>query len=150
MTVINGKELETYLLNISPELYSFSYCLVPDDLQAQQLVIDAFSALLLEEGPELVESSGEDLLVLLKKAYKFIYKQGPKRAQHIKAGLDFEEEHVGFYSLSIDDRALLFLREKTPFDNTDISDILRLQISDCLSRSHSSKERLLKNIGIDY
>lgn len=42
------KYLESYLQKLNPELYRFAYALVPDDLQAEQLVIDALNALIIE------------------------------------------------------------------------------------------------------
>ena len=42
-------ELEKFIQNLSPDLYSFAYILIPDDLQATQLMIDAVSVVMIQK-----------------------------------------------------------------------------------------------------
>jgi len=43
------EELQKYIQNLSPELYSFAYVLIPDDLQASQLMIDCVQSFLIQK-----------------------------------------------------------------------------------------------------
>ena len=51
------EELQKYIQNLSPDLYSFAYVLVPDDLQASQLMIDCVQSFLIQK-KSLVERMG--------------------------------------------------------------------------------------------
>src|SRR5210317_2246607 len=49
MAPMINSEFEKYLSEYTAKLFSFSYALVSDDLQAQQLVIDSTTALFLDK-----------------------------------------------------------------------------------------------------
>ena len=46
---MKSEELQKFIQNLSPELYSFAYVLVPDDLQASQLMIDGVQSFLIQK-----------------------------------------------------------------------------------------------------
>jgi len=57
------EELQKYIQNLSPELYSFAYVLIPDDLQASQLMIDCVQSFLIQKKP-LIEKMGQSKIRL--------------------------------------------------------------------------------------
>ncbi|MBF0207355.1 MAG: hypothetical protein HQK53_10750, partial [Oligoflexia bacterium] len=90
---MNKKIFEQYVSELIPELYSYAYALVPDDLQAEQVVIDAYTVLSVHEknliSAIIISSSANKLnhqhngdkekLLLKEKIYAYIYTVGAKR-----------------------------------------------------------------------
>ena len=98
------EELQNYIKNLSPELYSFAYVLVPDDLQASQLMIDCVQAFLIQK-KALIEKMGQTKNKIVKNLLeetklnliKIVYELSRKRYKHLKISLSDVEGSGGFF-----------------------------------------------------
>lgn len=145
------KEFEKYLKEINPEIFSFSYVLVPDDLQAQQLVVDALYILSLEYGgliAEVLKSKDDSKLSEVKKTlYKQVYTIGKKRFFHLKNGLKVDDKFRVFYMLELEQKAILFLKQKSSFEIDEISQILNLERHEVIAKLNSARKNVIENSG---
>ncbi len=116
------EEFEKYLINLHPDLYSFSYILIPDDLQASQLIIDSIANFIIDKKSSLEKILSESirneiLLTEIKHLIcKSIYDIAKKRFHQIKSSVDLNGLDP-FYQLDFDERAVIFLRHKFKINN---------------------------------
>lgn len=116
-------------MTFAADLFSFSYALVPDELQAQQVVTDAFTVLVLRH-QELIENIFVGDRDTRERKDRFIkvalfessYSIASKRERQLNLGK--AKETLSFYLLSVESRALLFLTHKTNFTQDEHADIL--------------------------
>lgn len=150
------KELEKYLQNLSPELYSFAYVLIPDDLQASQLMIDCVQSYLIQkklfieklasiEQPISKNSLEEIKLDIL----KIIYELSKKRYQQLKISLKDVEKASEFFSLDFDEKASLYLKEKGDCNLSQIEFITSKTRAENLSYLYSSRTKMTASMA-DY
>ena len=143
------EELQKYIQNLSPELYSFAYVLIPDDLQASQLMIDCVQAFLIQK-KILVEKMGltknKIVLNLLEETklnlIKIVYELSRKRYKQLKISLSDIEESGGFFSLDFDEKAILFLKEKAQIELAQIEYITSMTKSEILSYLYSARIKM--------
>ena len=143
------EELQKYIQNLSPELYSFAYALIPDDLQASQLMIDCVQVFLIQK-KTLVEKMGltknKIVLNLFEETklnlIKIVYELSRKRYGQLKISLSDVEESGGFFSLDFDEKAILFLKEKTHVDLVQIEYITSMTNSEILSYLYSARIKM--------
>jgi len=148
-------EFQQYFHKIFPDLKSFSYALIPDDLQAQQLVIDSISVLLLQE-KELIEKlvneekDAMDFHMFRIKIflYKNIFKLAVKRIPQLESSIGAGEDHAAFYVIGVSKRATLFLQHKTTFDYADIQDILEKTKTEVISLLQRGRSQFIENLGL--
>lgn len=146
---MKSKELEKLIQNLSTDLYSFAYILIPDDLQATQLMIDSVSVFFIQK-KSLVEKwknspHDEDTKIsdeLKFHLYKAIYDLSRKRYQQLKMSFKEVEDNSGFFSLDLDEKASLYLREKSHFNNNIIEFILGKSRSELLAHLYSARLKL--------
>jgi hypothetical protein len=115
-------ELEKFIQNLSTDLYSFAFILIPDDLQATQLMIDSVSAFVIKnkslverwKGADIEEvgAHSQDIKIHL---YKAMYDLSKKRYSQVRLSFKDVEDQSGFFSLDFDDKAVLFLQERSEF-----------------------------------
>ncbi|MBC7537826.1 MAG: hypothetical protein H7281_03335 [Bacteriovorax sp.] len=143
------EELQKYIQNLSPELYSFAYVLIPDDLQASQLMIDCVQSFLIQK-KVLVEKMGltknkivknllEETKLNLK---KIVYELSRKRYQQLKISLSDVEANGGFFSLDFDEKAILYLKEKAALDLDRIEFITSNTRSEVLAHLYSARIKM--------
>ncbi|MDO9182390.1 MAG: hypothetical protein Q7U04_08265 [Bacteriovorax sp.] len=143
------EELQKYIQNLSPELYSFAYVLVPDDLQASQLMIDCVQSFLIQK-KVLIEKMGLTKNRILKNLLdetkinivKIIYELSRKRYQQLKISLAEVEGNGGFFSLDFDEKAILFLKEKTQFEIEQIEFITSMSKTEVLAYLYSARIKM--------
>lgn len=139
-------ELQKFIQNISAELYSFAFILIPDDLQASQLMIDSVSVFLIQNKP-LVDlwkkSSDVDLVQhsenVKRHLYKAMYELSKKRYNQLRLSFKNMEDSSGFFSLNFDDKAALFLQERTDFPLELIQFILDKTEGEILAHLYSAR-----------
>lgn len=123
-------ELEKYIKNQSTSLYSFAYTLIPDDLQATQLMIDSVSTFLIVNGTHELKniSSNQDdefeEKLILTKLYKHLYEISKKRFIQLESSLKNSESEGPFFKLNLDEKAVMFLNEKAEFRMEEIAFVL--------------------------
>ena len=143
------EELQKYIQNLSPELYSFAYILIPDDLQASQLMIDCVQSFLIQK-KILVEKMGLTKNKIVKNLLdesklnlmKIVYELSKKRYQQLKTSLIDVEANGGFFSLDFNEKATLFLKEKTELDLDQIEFITSTTRSEVLSYLYSARIKM--------
>lgn len=147
-------ELEKYIQNLSTDLYSFAFILIPDDLQATQLMIDSVSAFMIQK-KNLIESltkkgeshllaSTEDIKIHL---YKLLYDLSKKRYHQLRMSFKNVEDTSGFFSLDFDDKATLFLQERTEFSLDKIEFILGKTKTEVLAHLYSARINMVSHLG---
>ncbi len=145
------EELQKYIQNLSPELYSFSYVLIPDDLQASQLMIDCVQSFLIQK-KALVEKMGLSKNKILKNLledtrlsiFKIVFELSRKRYQQLKISLSDVEGIGGFYSLDFDEKAILYLKEKAGFELETIEFITSTTRTETLAFLYSARIKMTR------
>ena len=143
------EELQKYIQNLSPELYSFAYVLIPDDLQASQLMIDCVQSFLIQK-KDLVEKMGQSKIKIIKNLLeetklniiKIVFELSRKRYQQLKISLSDIEGHGGFFYLDFDEKAILYLKEKAGFDLNTIEFITSTTRVEILSYLYSARIKM--------
>lgn len=143
------EELQKYIQNLSPELYSFAYVLIPDDLQASQLMIDCVQSFLIQKKilvEKMSQSKNKIVTNLLDEAklsiIKIVYELSRKRYQQLKMSLANVEGNGGFYSLDFDEKAILYLKDKAGFDLNRIEYITSNSEAEVLSHLYSARIKM--------
>lgn len=143
--------LEKFIQNLSTDLYSFAFILIPDDLQATQLMIDAVSAFMIQKKSliekwssanesELKENSSDIKIHL----YRSMYELSKKRYNQLRMSFKDVEDSSGFFSLEFSDKAALFLKEKSDFEFDVIEFILGQSKNEVLAHLYSARLHLLE------
>lgn len=147
------KVIENYLKGHGPEFFQMAHILIPDNLQARQLVLDSIMNFLLEKRDDLKERvemvSDEDhgvfLFSLKKRVMKKIVELAGKRFDQVKESLDSHDidgEFYHFYQCSIDEKIVLFLKYKLNWDWSELGEILNMSKIDVISLVNSAKSKL--------
>lgn len=142
-------ELQKYIQNLSPELYSFAYVLIPDDLQASQLMIDCVQSFLVQK-KSLVEKMGQAKNKILKNhledtklhIMRIIYELARKRYHQLKISLSDVENNANFFSLELHEKAMLYLKEKSQFSLEQIELITLSTRSEVLAHLYSARIKM--------
>lgn len=120
------------------KIFPFAYSLIFDELQAQQLIIDAISFYVtkneetLEEFCELgnINDRKKAWFSITKEIYQIVFQIAKKRFDQVRSSLSYRDEDAHFYTLSVIQRASLFLKYKSDFEEVDIIDILDVDYLD--------------------
>lgn len=157
MLLMKRTELISLLLPLNEKLYQMAYCLIPDDLQAEQLVIDGVNAFLLKEQKwvaRLIEDDSEKSLSnhvrrqLLKKVLKYQFEIGQRRSfQLIDQYRTFiPTEFKKFYDLDVKVRAVMTLRFDFLFQVEEIEDICQMARFEVIEKLHNGRFMLSKDL----
>jgi DNA-directed RNA polymerase specialized sigma24 family protein len=155
----NKSGLKEYLERNLNDLFSFSFCLLPDELQAQQLLLDALSVFalgekdLVEEFEVVVDPQRKLALmkVLRKSIMRAIFHMASKRASQLESTL-FSRENTPdvFFHLAISQRAVLYLKHKLNFDFSEIEHILGKHSTEVMGILSQGRVRLAQLWGQDF
>jgi len=97
--------------------YSFAYILLPDELMATQLIIDSATKLCLE-----IEADKEGSADLESLYIKAIFDLALLRQEHFVV-----TESASFYRLSLEQRAVVYLRDQREWSIEEIASTLGLE-----------------------
>jgi hypothetical protein len=147
--LMKTEELQKYIQNLSPDLYSFAYVLIPDDLQATQLMIDCVQSFLIQKKP-LVEKMAltknkivRNLLDETKShLLKIIFELSRKRYQQLKMSFSDVEHNGGFFSLEFDEKAVLYLKEKAKLELDQIEFITSATRAELMAHLYSARIKM--------
>ena len=137
------------------QFYSFAYSLIPDELQAQQLVIDAISASLLSNkdrySRELLVIDSNIKLQIKLEILLMIYKIGFRRDTHFKTNQFIKDRGENgrfdlFYTFSVKKRGLLHLRTHLDLSIDAIAKVVSSSKVDVLKDLSVLKVHLEDNI----
>lgn len=147
------EELQKYIQNLSPELYSFAYVLIPDDLQASQLMIDCVQSFLIQK-KTLIDKMGTSKNKILRNLLdetklnllKIVFDLSRKRYQQLKMSLRDVEQGGGFFALEFDEKAVLYLKEKANLDLDGIEFITSKTRSEVLSHLYAARIKMSEHV----
>lgn len=149
---MNIEDIKQRITGFSNELYPFAHALIPEELQAQQLVIDGISFLFADKDCktrlfDLLEVTehefvNKEFFDLKKVSIKVIYALAKKRFTQLESGLDINQFGV-FYRLGLSARAALFLKYKFGFDADEVSEIISLSRIEVMTLTHESRSHMV-------
>ena len=150
---MNKKLITDKFCQTNKQIFPFAYSLIFDELQAQQLIIDSISIFIGRDTQRLedycdendMQSQRRKWFEIEKIIYKNVFQIGKKRFDQVRASLSFDEENAQFYALSLMQRAVLFLRHQTDFDESDIIEILNVDYIDYRQLQATSEMNISKN-----
>jgi hypothetical protein len=153
------KRTEFYSLiqPLIPKLYSMAHGLLPDDLQAEQLVIDSINAFLVKESSSLLKrgvktTDKKEVQLLRRNYYKMILKNlsdiGARRSFQLKEQMQIEtpENYGAFYALEPKIRLALKLRFEANFSVDEIQDILQIPRFEVIEKLHNGRYLMVSNL----
>jgi hypothetical protein len=139
------------------KVYRFAYTLIPDDLQAEQLVIDGMNAYLLKERKMLLKkeidlNNKKEAQLFRRLAFKGILRYmcdiGVRRSvqlnEQMKVGRP--EEFAPFYSLDPKVRAVFTLRYDSQFTVEEIEEIVLMPRYEVIEKIHNGRFLLMNDL----
>jgi len=148
---MKSEEIQKYIQNLSPELYSFAYVLVPDDLQASQLMIDSVQSFLIQKKVfidkildaknKINQAHFEELKMSL---LKIIFELSKKRYQQLKMSLKVVEQESSFFSLDFEEKAVLYLRDKMQMELIEIEYLTGLNKPELMAFLYSARMKIVE------
>jgi hypothetical protein len=144
----------SWIETLTPKLYSFTYSLVPDELQSKQIVIDSITKVVMEESALIDFVSGSKELVktrLYPKLFAQAFEIASKRAYQLDGLLiqnnEVESKHNHFYKkLDIQKRAISFLYTKLKFSVDMLMETFQLKRYEVAQLIHISRHELTQAI----
>lgn len=152
--------------SISPGLYGLAGALLPDELQAEQLLSDAVSVFLIREGEALAVRSSMDKKPEARNAPKDrarmkrfvqnhlasdILELGQNRVSQL--GSIFKKQIAGefgpFYTLSLKTRAALYMKERLKLGRQDVEQALSLSRVQLVEALANGRAHLLAAVADD-
>lgn len=134
-----------------------AYCLIPDDLQAEQLVIDGINAFLLKESIWVSQFTEEEVdpkfvqkmrRTLLKKVLRFQFEIGQRRSFQLidQYRTYIPSEFKKFYDLDVKVRAVMTLRFDFMFNMNEIEEICQMPRFEVIEKLHNGRFMLSKDL----
>ncbi|HLT21971.1 MAG TPA: hypothetical protein VKZ84_00940 [Bacteriovoracaceae bacterium] len=132
------KEIFSLISPLVEQLYQFAFALLPDELEAEQLVIDGVNGFIIKEKKLLesleVEIDNELRRFFFQKMVGHIYSLANKRIMQFK--LNHEDP---FYRLPLRDRAIMTLRYQMNYAPENIEDFLGIARWEVIEGIHNSR-----------
>jgi hypothetical protein len=151
------KEFYQLALPLTDKLYRFAWIFIPDDLQAEQLVIDSINAYLLKERKSILRKEVDledkkDTLLMRRQVFKGIlshmctigHRRSVQLIEQMRVGLPAEFE--SFYSLDSKIRFVIALRYDAQFTVEEIEDIVQMPRYEVIEKIHNGRFLLLNNL----
>jgi hypothetical protein len=144
-------DLEIIIKNLAPELYGYAYILIPDDLQAGQLIIDATQNFLLSKKffiDKILhhEVSKEVTNEVQLRLFHAIYDIAKKRFQQIKMSFDLDDNTNNYFlSLEFDEKSMLYLRVRALLDVEQIEMIMHKDRSVILAFLSDARMKMIQH-----
>ncbi|WP_372654972.1 hypothetical protein, partial [Halobacteriovorax sp.] len=139
----------------STELYPFAYSLLPDDLQAGQLVLDALDLILVDKDfsdkfPEYYENRdllAADQFIITTALYSHIFRLAKIRVGQLSGSFTIPHGFGPFYRTPIENRATVFLREKLSFSWERVGVIIGKDRISAIERYHTGVNSVYEFLG---
>ena len=154
---MKNNELEIFIQTKSDALYSFAFVLIPDDLQASQLMIDSVARLLIQKKSSIAywsqlvgerdDIKKEVMLNLLAATFEI----ARKRYGQLKMGLQDElKMNDDFYLLDLEAKAILYLRERENLEIIDVEFVTNMSKHEITAHLYSSRLILYKELELKH
>lgn len=151
------KEFFQLALPLLDKLYRFAYHLIPDDLQAEQLVVDSLNAYLLKERKSILRrdfnlDSKKETQILRRAVYKGILKYmcdiGSRRSVQLLEQMKVTKpaEYEAFYALDSRIRFVIALRYDAQFTVDEIEEVVSMPRYEVIEKIHNGRFLLLNDL----
>jgi DNA-directed RNA polymerase specialized sigma24 family protein len=151
------KDFYQLALPLTEKLYRFAYTLIPDDLQAEQLVIDSINAFLLKEKKSILNrevdlASKKETQIMRRMYFKSILKYlcdiGVRRSVQLNEQMRVQrsEEFAKYYSLEPKIRFVLSLRYEAQFTVEEIEEIVQMPRYEVIEKIHNGRFLLMNDL----
>lgn len=151
------KEFYELTLPLMDKLYRFAFTLIPDDLQAEQLVIDALNAFLIKERKTILKkevdlNSKKETQILRRTYFKGLLRYmgdiGARRSVQLIEQMKVERplEFAAFYSLDPKVRFVISLRYEGQFTVEEIEEIVQMPRYEVIEKIHNGRFLLLNDL----
>lgn len=142
---------------LTEKLYSMAFALVPDDLQAEQLVIDSMNAFLIKEKKSVLQKNSDlankKSSQLLRRTYyknilRYMCDIGVRRSAQLgENSLAVEPEgFTSFFGLDPKVRFVMKLRFEGQFTVEEIEEITQLPKYEVIEKLHNGRFLLLNDL----
>lgn len=142
---------------LTDKLYRFAYALIPDDLQAEQLVIDSLNAYLLKERKTLlrkevdINSKKETQIqrrVHFKGILRYLNDIGVRRSIQLSEQMKLmrPDSYAPYYSLDPKIRFVLALRYDAQLSVEEIEEIVQMPRFEVIEKIHNGRFLLMSNL----
>ena len=144
------KKLEELLRKDTPLLYQFAIALVPDKNAARELFQSSLQVLLVE-GIDLVKNychyqRKEQRQAIERYLYGKIFELGKKIRDNKKKKKPLYKFYPEFYSLTTEQRGILFLKHKTLLDYDDLEEVVNLFRHEIIAHLFDARDKMLKSM----
>jgi hypothetical protein len=129
-------------------LYSFAFVVIPDELQASQLLIDGITQYLVKNKSTLMDITDENYedesfqkklkKAVLKDCLLSIYSIGSKRTKHLM-GSPTDRTEAFYLKMDCETRAVAFLKYKWHFSVDEIQISLGMEKTEIIAKIHQSR-----------
>lgn len=154
------KDFYQILRPLPETLYPMAYSLVPDDLQAEQLIIDSVNAYLLKEKKWILNqpvnlSHNKEVQILrkavLKNLLRYVVDIGARRSFQLSEQMKLVRpaEYASFYSLDPKIRAALRLRYEYQFSVEEIEEMMEMPRHEVIEKLHNGRFLLLNDLNAE-
>lgn len=151
------KEFFQLALPLLDKLYRFAHHLIPDDLQAEQLVVDSLNAYLLKERKSILRreinlTSKKETQILRRVIYKGILKYmcdiGSRRSVQLLEQMKVTRpsEYEAFYALDPKVRFVIALRYDAQFSVEEIEEVVSMPRYEVIEKIHNGRFLLLNDL----
>jgi DNA-directed RNA polymerase specialized sigma24 family protein len=151
------KDFYQLVLPLTDKLYRFAFNLIPDDLQAEQLVIDSLNAYLLKERKSILRKEVDieqkkEAQVLRRMYFKGILRYmgdiGVRRSAQLSEQMKTfrPDEFIQFYSLEAKVRFVIALRYDAQFTVEEIEEIVQMPRYEVIEKIHNGRFLLLNDL----
>lgn len=140
--------LQEALEALTQKHFALAYLLLPDDLMATQLLIDGVARLMALAPNDLWGYQAKHSSELENKDLEvdFVYhlvELGRIRQQHFAS-----KKIEPIFKLSLDERVVLFLRDKRKYDVSFVAKVLNAREESILAMTHKARAELLNASGV--
>lgn len=115
--------------------------MLPDDLQAMQLLLDGISSLIAQKGPNLFRLDLDKLKIEI---IHSIFMLAKKRHHQLKLSIqnpESQSQFSKFYKLGIEERAVVYLKDKRNFSLKSIEQITELTSAEIIYKLHTTRKQ---------
>ena len=143
---------------LTDKLFRLAYSLIPDDLQAEQIVIDSLNVYLLKEKKSILASrdletlSNKDIQLARRNHFKgilaYMAEIGVRRSTQLSDQLKRTraQEFVAFFNLEPKVKLVIFLRYEFQFTVDEIVDITSMPRYEVIEKLHNGRFLLLNDM----
>lgn len=153
---MKSDQLKSVVDNLLSKLYSFAHSIIPDELQAEQLIIDSYSIFLMKhkkplEQLELGKRKKDTRLRIHVRNYVYrsmlevIFELGLKRSSQLNIE-STTDQYKSFYSLTPTQRAILHLQEVLEFSPEETCRIVGVTKHEAIEQFYNAQNILRKAI----